>query len=80
MAMHSLTSVIQDLDSCLKKNLPDMNLAVVDLETFTGMTPEYHRAIIVITAKYCLPVVSERTVSSGSGKLASSLRMVTDNQ
>jgi len=68
---------INDLDSCLKKNLPETAHPDVDLETFTGMTPEYHRAIIVIMDKYRLPVVSERAVSSGSGKLVGSVRMAT---
>lgn len=61
---------IHDLDSCLKRSLPEMTLPVVDLETFADITPEDHRAIIIITDKYRLPVVSERTFSSGNGKIA----------
>jgi hypothetical protein len=56
---------IQDLDSCLKKNIPEMTLPVVDLETFSDMTPEDHRALIVIFDKYRIPVASQRVVSSG---------------
>ena len=59
-----------DLDSCLKNNIPDMTLPVVDLETFGDITAEYHRAIIVIMDKYRLPVVSERSFSAGKGKIA----------
>jgi len=58
---------INDLDSCLKKNIPETAHPDVDLETFADMTPEHHRAIIVIMDKYRLPVVSERTLSSGAG-------------
>ncbi|HVU83870.1 MAG TPA: hypothetical protein VHC50_03460 [Puia sp.] len=65
---------IHDLDSCLKKNISEMTLPEVDLETFTDMTPEDHRAIIVIMDKYRLPVVSERTLSSGNGKIKTSMR------
>jgi hypothetical protein len=64
---------INDLDSCLKKNIPETTHPDVDLEIFTDMTPEYHRSIIVIMDKYRLPVVSERT-SSGNGKIAGSVR------
>jgi len=56
---------IQDLDSCLKKNIPEMTLPVVDLETFSDMTPEDHRALIVIFDKYRVPIASQRVVSSG---------------
>lgn len=62
---------IQDLDSCLKKNLPGMKLPVVELETYADLTAINHRAIIIIMDKYRLPVVSERTFSSGNGKVAS---------
>jgi hypothetical protein len=65
---------MNDLDSCLKKNIPERTHPDVDLETFADMTPEYHRAIIVIMDKYRLPVVSERTFSSGNGKIAGSVR------
>jgi hypothetical protein len=47
-----------------------MTLPVVDLETFTDITPENHRAIIAIMDKNRLPVVSERSISSGAGKIA----------
>ena len=57
---------INDLDSCLKRNISEMTLPVVDLETFTDITPENHRAIIVIMDKNRLPVVSERSISSGA--------------
>lgn len=67
---------IHDLDSCLKMNLPMITGPVVDLETFTNMTPEYHRAIIVILDKYRVPVVSEKQLSSGPGKLMVSFRRV----
>ena len=60
---------IHDLDSCLKKNISEMTFPEVDLETFTDITPEDHRAIIIIMDKYRLPVMSERTFS-GSGKIA----------
>jgi hypothetical protein len=60
---------IHDLDSCLKMSLPMMPVPVVDLETFTGMTPEYHRAIIVVLDKYRIPVVSEKAFSAGPVKL-----------
>ncbi len=56
---------IHDLDSCLKMNIIETTLPVVDLETFADMTPENHRAIIVILDKYRVPVASERVVSSG---------------
>jgi hypothetical protein len=56
---------VHDLDSCLKKNIPEMTLPVVDLEIFTSMTPEDHRAIVAILDKYRVPVASERVVSSG---------------
>ena len=65
---------IHDLDSCLKKNIPETAHPDVDLETFTDMTPEDHRAIIIIMDKYRLPVVSERTFSSGNGKIAGAVR------
>jgi len=65
---------IHDLDSCLKKNTSEMTLPEVDLETFTDITPEDHRSIIVIMDKYRLPVVSERTFSSGNGKIAGSVK------
>jgi hypothetical protein len=65
---------IRDLDSCLKINIPGMTRPVVDLETSPDMTFEDHRTIIVITDKYRLPVVSERTFSSGKGKLAGALK------
>jgi hypothetical protein len=65
---------INDLDSCLKKNTSEMTLPEVDLETFTDITPEDHRSIIVIMDKYRLPVVSERTFSSGNGKIAGSVK------
>jgi hypothetical protein len=64
-----------DLDSCLKKNIPETIHPDVDLETFADMTPEEHRAIIIIMDKYRLPVVSERTFSSGNGKLAGAVRI-----
>jgi len=64
---------INDLDSCLKNNISETTHPGVDLETFTDMTPQYHRAIIVIMDKYRLPVVSERTFS-GNGKIAGSVR------
>jgi hypothetical protein len=70
---------IHDLDSCLKKNIPEMTLPVIDLETFADMTPEYHRAIIVLLDKYRCPVVSERIVSSGAGKLKTQVRMMDNN-
>jgi hypothetical protein len=60
---------IHDLDSCLKKNISEMTLPEVDLETFTDITPEDHRAIIIIMDKYRLPVVSDRATSSGNGNL-----------
>jgi hypothetical protein len=69
---------IRDLDSCLKKNIPEMTLPVIDLETFADMTPEYHRAIIIILDKYRCPVVSERIVSSGAGKFKVQARMIDD--
>jgi hypothetical protein len=69
-------SNIRDLDSCLKKNIPEMILPVIDLETFADMTPEYHRAIIIILDKYRCPVVSEKVVSSGSGKPKVRFRMI----
>jgi hypothetical protein len=59
-----------DLDSCLKKNVPETAHPDVDLETFTGIPPEEHRAIMIIMDKYRLPVVSERSLSSGAGKIA----------
>jgi hypothetical protein len=65
---------IHDLDSCLKKNISEMTLPEVDLETFTDITPEDHRAIIIIMDKYRLPVMSERTFSSGNGKIAGFVR------
>lgn len=65
---------IQELDSCLKNNLPEMTLPVVDLEVNTDLSSQNHRALIIITDKYRLPVVSERTFSSGNGKLAGSVR------
>jgi hypothetical protein len=68
---------IHDLDSCLKKNIPEMTSPVVDLETYSGMTLENHRAIIIILDKYLCPVVSERTSSSGNGKPKFSMRMDT---
>ena len=61
---------ISDLDSCLKKNISETAHPDVDLEIFADMTPEDHRAIIIIMDKYRLPVVSERTLSSGNGKIA----------
>ena len=61
---------IQDLDSCLKKNLPGMKLPVVEVETYTDLTAINHRAIIVIMDKYRCPVVSERTISDGKPKIA----------
>lgn len=70
---------IRDLDSCLKKNIPEMSLPVVDLETIGEMTPEDHRAIIVIMDKYRLPVVSERSISSGTGKVSSVVRKAYDH-
>jgi hypothetical protein len=69
---------VHDLDSCLKKNIPEMTLPVVDLETFADMTSEYHRAIIVILDKYRVPVESEKTVSSRGGKLMLNMRMIDD--
>jgi hypothetical protein len=69
---------IHDLDSCLKMNIPEMTSPVVDLETFSGMSPENHRAIIILLDKYRCPVVSERTFSSGNGKPKISMRMNTD--
>ena len=59
---------IQDLDSCLKKNLPGMKLPVVELETYTDLTAINHRAIIVVLDQYRLPVMSERTISDGKPK------------
>jgi hypothetical protein len=70
---------IQALDSCLKKNIPEMTLPVVDLKTFADMTPEYHRAIIVILDKYRCPVVSERIASSEAGKFKVQARMIGNN-
>jgi hypothetical protein len=69
-------SNIRDLDSCLKKNIPEMTLPVIDLETFADMSPEYHRAIIILLDKYRCPVVSEKIVSSGGGKPKVELRMI----
>ena len=51
----------------------------VDLETFTDITPEDHRAIIIIMDKYRLPVVSERTLSSGNGKIARFVKEAVDD-
>jgi|HubBroStandDraft_1064217.scaffolds.fasta_scaffold773839_1 hypothetical protein len=59
---------IQDLDSCLKKNLPDMKLPVVELETYTDLTAINHRAIIVVLDQFRCPVVSETTISDGKPK------------
>ncbi|HVU53584.1 MAG TPA: hypothetical protein VHD83_00950 [Puia sp.] len=70
---------IHDLDSCLKRIIPETSHPDVDLETFTDMTFEDHRAIIIIMDKYRLPVVSERTVSSGKGKIAISMRRAVDD-
>jgi hypothetical protein len=69
---------IQDLDSCLKKDIPEMTLPVIDLETFADMTRDYHRAIIIILDKYRCPVVSERIVSSGAGKFKVQARKIDD--
>lgn len=71
---------INDLDSCLKKNIPERAHPNVDLETLPDMSPEYHRAIIVIMDKYRLPVVSERTLSSGNGKTAGFVRRAAHDQ
>jgi hypothetical protein len=68
---------IHDLDSCLKKHIPEMTSPVVDLETYSGMTLENHRAIIILLDKYLCPVVSEGTFSSGNGKPKISMRMDT---
>jgi hypothetical protein len=54
-----------------------MTSPVVDLETFSGMSPENHRAIIILLDKYRCPVVSERVFSSGNGKPKISMRMDT---
>jgi len=62
-----ILSSIQDLDSCLKRNIPELTRPVADLETFSDMTAEDHRSIIIVMDKYRLPVVSERTLSSGKG-------------
>jgi len=55
-----------------------MTLPVVDLENFADMTPEYHRAIIIILDKYRVPLASERVVSSGGGKFMAWARKVDD--
>ena len=70
---------INDLDSCLKKNISGTAHPDVDLVTFSDMTPEDHRAIIIIMDKYRLPVVSDRTVSSGNGKVATFARAADDH-
>ena len=65
---------IRDLDSCLKKNIAYMASPDVDLESFIELTPENHRAIIVIMDKYRCPVVSERMVSDGKPKIAGAVK------
>src|SRR5580704_4514422 len=65
---------IQDLDSCLKKNLPGMKFLEVELETYTDLTAINHRAIIALLDQYRCPVVSERTISDGKLKSAISRR------
>jgi hypothetical protein len=67
-----------DLDSYLKKNIPEMANPDVDLETLIDITPEYYRAIIVIMDKYRFPVVSERSIPSGNGTVRW-VKMATDN-
>jgi len=69
---------IQELDSCLKNNLPGTTVPVIDLEAYSSLTPQNHRAIIVIMDKYRIPVASERTLPSGKGKPAVSLRKAVD--
>ncbi len=65
---------IQDLDGWLRQNVTPMSSPDVDLESFIELTPESHRAIIVIMDKYLCPVVSERMVSDGKPKAASAVR------
>ena len=65
---------IQDLDSCLRNNLPDMTLPVVDLEADADLTAQNHCAIINVTDKYRIPVTSQLTISNG--KLTGSVKRV----
>ena len=61
---------IQDLDGWLKENISETSSPDVDLESSIELTPENHRAIIIIMDKYRCPVVSERMISDGKPKIA----------
>jgi hypothetical protein len=65
---------IQDLDGWLKQHIMETSFPEADLEFFIELTPENHRAIIVIMDKYRCPVVSERMVSDGKPKIAGAVR------
>lgn len=65
---------IQDLDGWLKQNITERSSPDVYLESFIELTPENHRAIIIIMDKYRCPIVSERMVSDGKPKISGVIR------
>lgn len=72
-------NAIQDLDSWLKQNIAGMIPPDVDLVSYFELSSQKHRDIIVIMDKYRCPVVSERTLSSGNGKITGAVRRALDD-